>query len=117
MMSSSTPPGRESRQKREDKNWELGIGTARRHDITILTAVLYAWSPFGMISKDSGAAKDAGKSRAALRRKLNRDDKELEQLQKEALAADSGSAMRSLSLPCWELKSDMLYRLWMMQMR
>ena len=77
-MSSSTSPGRESKTRT--------VRTARRHHMA-LTAVLLAWSPFGKISKDSGAAKDDGKSRAALRRKLNREDKELEQLQKEALLA------------------------------
>ena len=54
-----------------------------------------------MISKDSGAAKDDGKSRAALRRKLNRDDKELEQLQKEALA-QIRVLLCAASSACWD---------------
>ncbi|CAE7915252.1 unnamed protein product, partial [Symbiodinium necroappetens] len=47
---------------------------------------------------DSGAAKDDGKSRAALRRKLNRDDKELEQLQKEVAARERGPLTGSARL-------------------
>eukprot|EP00439_Symbiodinium_sp_Y106_P033704 s243_g4.t1 len=47
---------------------------------------------------DSGAAKDDGKSRAALRRKLNREDKELEQLQKEVAARERGPLTGSARL-------------------